>query len=426
MPPPSPSAVVVTFKEASKNFSRYVDEVFQEFAGSKCDESGRETIEISRIEDAASALFNKAQIQLTDVQLEGIKRGASKALIKEDFHDVGYEVLQDHVAAELSLSKKRREELLAKCAAFQGFASRDATPSDRPALDRIPDFTHDQKIYIMDVGTTEVGFYIYERTGNAGIKPLNTKKVPMSFLDECISEQKTDKIVKVIQEEYGSTDVKVNIGFTGANRERYLKERGIFDTFFELLVREIPNLTWFILSGTTEARSEFRAVQFLAEKLGFGKVDGVVGAGGGSCQVSTSTNLFSIPVGNKTPEKEPPVGATSQDKIYSWILKVGLEIAKNHITPIPGSFVGISAVYHAAKAAEIAGSTVTKNEAIKAFDVALAKAIAANDARTMYNLTLVRTVLSVIIMDGEKIFFQRNWRIGEDDFVASWTLGLIV
>lgn len=420
MSPPGSSAVVATFREASKHFTEFVNDVFQEFAAKKAGET-KDVIESGKLEAAAIAVFKKAQIQLTDVEVEGITRqGTDVGIGKSEFSEIVYEVLHNQIVHEMGLLRQKKLALT-KCVETNTSSS---APANRPAVDRIPNFKGEQNIFIVDVGTAESGFYAYTIDANS-VKATNTKKVPVDFLNDCIGKQDADLLVNLVNQEFKTTEGHISFGLTGANREKYLNDPEPFNKLFDAVKKRIPKLHWFILSAKKEAQSEFAAVQYLAEKCGFGKVDAVIGAGSGSCQASSSNTVSSIPVGNKTPDKEPLVGTSSQDKIYSWIARVASEINKANMQQLPGTFVGISAMFHAAKAANIAGSALTKKDAISGFDAALTKMVAENDARNMYNVAMARTLLLFLLADDGRIFFQRNWVIGDEEFVANWTLGLV-
>jgi len=419
MSPPGSSAVVATFREASKHFTQFVNDAFQEFATKKADT--KEVIESSKLEAAALAVFEKAQIKLTDVEVEGITRqGTAAGIAKSEFSEMVYEILHNQIVQEMGLLRQKKLALT-KC---METSISPSAPANRPAVDHIPNFKGEKDIFIVDVGTAESGFYAYT-VGADSIQATNTKKVPVDFLNDCIGKQDANLLVTLVKQEFKTTSGHISFGLTGANREKYLLDPEPFNKLFKALKKSIPKLHWFVLSAKTEASSEFLAVQYLAEKCGFGKVDAVIGAGSGSCQASSSKIVASIPVGNKTPDKEPLVGASSQEKIYSWVARVSTEINKANMQPLPGTCVGISAMFHAAKAANIAGSTLTKKDAIDGFDAALIKMIAENDARNMYNVAMARTLLLFLLTDDGKIFFQRNWKIGDEEFVANWTLGVV-
>jgi len=425
-PQPDPSSAVVgTFREASMHFTHFVNDAFKEFAVTKkSDHSSKDVIEKESLEAAAIDVFKKANIQLTDAEIEGIRKQepGDGGIAKSEFSEIVYEILHNQIVHEMSLLRQKKLALTANNAEGNNSSS---APANRPAIDRIPNFQKDKENFLVDVGTAECGFYAYTRIDAKTVKATNSKKVPVNFLDDCVVAQHPDLLAKLVKENFGTTEGNISFGLTGANREKYLKDPEPINNLFAALGKKIPKLNWFILSGQKEAQSEFIAVQYLADKCGFGKVDAVIGAGSGSCQMSSSSVIASIPVGNKTPDKEPLLGASSQDKIYSWIARVSHEMKKANMRPSPGTFVGISAMFHAAKAAGIAGSSLSKKDAINGFDTALTKMIAENDQRNMYNVAMARTLILFLLTDDSKIFFQRNWKIGDEEMVANWTLGLV-
>eukprot|EP00928_Gymnodinium_smaydae_P008522 TRINITY_DN13101_c0_g2_i1.p1 TRINITY_DN13101_c0_g2~~TRINITY_DN13101_c0_g2_i1.p1 ORF type:complete len:1186 (+),score=269.39 TRINITY_DN13101_c0_g2_i1:291-3848(+) len=91
-----------------------------------------------------------------------------------------------------------------------------------------------------------------------------------------------------------------------------------------------------------------------------------------------------------------------------------------------GLFVGISAVFYAAKAAKC-------DQQILDRDVFLTKLRAkrtqlmgdgGTKGRDLANLTLVIALVESVLHRTARIVCKRNWKVGDADFVATWTLGM--
>jgi len=95
-----------------------------------------------------------------------------------------------------------------------------------------------------------------------------------------------------------------------------------------------------------------------------------------------------------------------------------------------GLFVGISALFYAAKLAGCAGEVMPRD----AFLLRLAKRRGElmedgkGSGRDLANLTLVMTIVEYVLHRTAIIVCKRMWRVGEpgaqSDFVATWTLGM--
>eukprot|EP00397_Hematodinium_sp_SG-2012_P023612 GEMP01024546.1.p1 GENE.GEMP01024546.1~~GEMP01024546.1.p1 ORF type:complete len:430 (+),score=90.42 GEMP01024546.1:101-1390(+) len=424
MPEPTVAGCVAAFLQDSKDFPALLGKVFAEFATDG-------VIEKQNLRSAYSSLFSSMQVNLSDTELDTLCNDTTDGARKNDFTDCACRILQGRISSELSALRRRRSEMLDDCANVVTSARRSSNASstakqreDFPALDRFPNLKDEKRALLLDIGSGELGFYVYERADDGAVLLKNDKKVPCSFLEQCLDSNDLEKFASLVLEHYGTLDEAVYAGLTGINRERYLTNREPFDLFFEAVTEKIPKIQWFIPSAKQEAELELTAVQYLAAKCGFGEIDGVLSAGGGSCQISCRNNFYLIPVGSKTYDKIQLFGATLQEKVYSWMITVSNELHKTRLKPLSGVFVGISGMFYAAKAAGITGKTITKEEALTQIDEALAKALGADDQRNVYNLAMVRVLLLSALTDDAKVFFQRNWKVGEDEMVATWTLGL--
>merc|ERR1719330_250422 len=119
-------------------------------------------------------------------------------------------------------------------------------------------------------------------------------------------------------------------------------------------------------------------LECLVRRCTFG---GTISAGGGSCQLtlsgsmkSTTPQLYSIPVGNRVPivQKIFSDPVTMEERI-EWIERIRDSLKKNRIPRnMSGLYVGISAMYYAAKCAGINDRIVTCPEAVAALAAAIA------------------------------------------------------
>jgi len=69
---------------------------------------------------------------------------------------------------------------------------------------------------------------------------------------------------------------------------------------------------------------------------------------------------------------------------------------------------------------------VTKSDALKKIDERLNVCVEEEIEKDMWNLAMMRSILLLVLADDAKIIFQRNWKVGNDELVATWSLGLYV
>jgi len=162
---------------------------------------------------------------------------------------------------------------------------------------------------------------------------------------------------------------------------------------------------------------------------------GSISAGGGSSQLAlcgavrnSIVQLYSMPIGNRVPIVEklfstPVTWAERSD----WVERIRGSLQSTDFPQgVCGMFVGISAMYHAAKKVGIADCIVTKQEVMLAFAEYLAT-MDSNDHRVVANLTLVKEIIGWVFADsGASFLFKRNWVSGEETYIAGWTLGWYV
>eukprot|EP00927_Polykrikos_kofoidii_P011128 TRINITY_DN14698_c1_g1_i1.p1 TRINITY_DN14698_c1_g1~~TRINITY_DN14698_c1_g1_i1.p1 ORF type:complete len:1153 (+),score=211.18 TRINITY_DN14698_c1_g1_i1:34-3459(+) len=170
------------------------------------------------------------------------------------------------------------------------------------------------------------------------------------------------------------------------------------------------------------------SLQALLRRCNF---SGTISAGGGSSQLTlsassihSSAQLYSMPIGNRVPIVErlfsTPV-TWSERSIWVQRIQTGLQRSSFPVG-LPGVFVGISAMYYAAKHAGIEDRIVSKDEVVEAFAVALAK-LDGQDHKDIANLTLVKEIISRTFAEESCFLFKRNWDVGSQRFVAGWVLG---
>jgi len=161
---------------------------------------------------------------------------------------------------------------------------------------------------------------------------------------------------------------------------------------------------------------------------------GTISAGGGSCQLTLASHstksvaqLYSMPIGNRSPSNLavfPSKGEIPEEKRVEWVMMIRGFLASSFPSQrMHGFFVGISAVYHAAKAAGIADRFIKQPEAVQAFSTCIA-GLAPTDVRSISNLLLVREMIMGIFDEDSSFLFKRNWKVGDCTYVAGWTLGL--
>jgi hypothetical protein len=163
---------------------------------------------------------------------------------------------------------------------------------------------------------------------------------------------------------------------------------------------------------------------------------GTISAGGGSSQLTltgcvrnTMDQMFSMPIGNRV----PIVGRLFSTPVTweergDWVERIRDGLRSSQFPKgVQGLFVGISAMYHAAKVAGVTERLVTKREAMKAFADSLARLDANADHRSIANLTLVQEIIRWVFDDDHScMLFKRNWHANGTEYVASWTLGWYV
>jgi len=163
---------------------------------------------------------------------------------------------------------------------------------------------------------------------------------------------------------------------------------------------------------------------------------GTISAGGGSSQLTITgcvrngmAQMFSMPIGNRV----PIVGRMFSTPVTleergDWVERIRDGLRSSQFPKrVQGLFVGISAMYHAAKVAGVTERLVTKREAMKAFADALARLDANADHRSIANLILVQEIIRWVFDDDHScMLFKRNWRANGTEYVASWTLGWYV
>jgi len=353
-----------------------------------------------------------------------------------DFQEMVYTAMQAQLDKEMGALREERQAFIQGVA---GTPKRHRTSTSHhqhvastlqpaPAY-RLPKVGRGN-VFVVDIGSGEVGFNSF--TDSHGTVEMKNVKISLNFLKEVIEKNAVDEFAAKVTEHFPHVGEKtVYFGLTGANRDSYANDPGPIQNFFSALQRKMK-LDWFVPSGTMEAECELNAVRYLAKLTGIGEIEGVLSGGGGSCQISSKcpkskqSNVYSIPFGNKSPEKIHLFGDTVRDKLLSWTTVLSQAIGKLDLQELHGTYVGISAMFYGAKAAKIAGSAVSKYEALAAIDHAINDSVEKNNERNMYNLAMVRCLILMILAEDAKIFFQRNWKVGEEELVATWTLGLYV
>eukprot|EP00403_Amphidinium_massartii_P020864 CAMPEP_0178393008 /NCGR_PEP_ID=MMETSP0689_2-20121128/11968_1 /TAXON_ID=160604 /ORGANISM="Amphidinium massartii, Strain CS-259" /LENGTH=1116 /DNA_ID=CAMNT_0020013591 /DNA_START=121 /DNA_END=3468 /DNA_ORIENTATION=- len=96
-----------------------------------------------------------------------------------------------------------------------------------------------------------------------------------------------------------------------------------------------------------------------------------------------------------------------------------------------GMFVGISAVFYAAKLANCAEMVLDRDTFLNRLDRKMGELLAAGgkDGRGLANIVLVHSLVETVLHKTALIVCKRNWTVGEGtalrtEFVATWTLGL--
>jgi len=180
------------------------------------------------------------------------------------------------------------------------------------------------------------------------------------------------------------------------------------------------------------AVQEERTLQALVRRCCF---CGTISAGGGSSQLTLTgcvrnsvAQMFSMPIGNRLPVVQRLFSTpVTWEERGDWVERIRDALRSGHFPQgVEGLFVGISAMYHAAKVAGITERIVPKREAMKAFADSLAK-LDASDHRNIANLTLVQEIIRWVFDDDRTSFlFKRNWNANGTSYVAGWTLGWYV
>lgn len=165
---------------------------------------------------------------------------------------------------------------------------------------------------------------------------------------------------------------------------------------------------------------------------------GTLSAGGGSCQVTlrglrgAAPTLQSVPLGNRTPvvDGRTGTGAWTPARVRAWTDVVNEYLNKHQVvTGQRGLFLGITAVYYAAKAVHVDGLLLERDEFLSALTSSIDKALEEEGhdesyIRLVSNLTLVKALVKHVLHRTATIVCKRNWLSGGREFVATWTLGL--
>jgi len=95
-----------------------------------------------------------------------------------------------------------------------------------------------------------------------------------------------------------------------------------------------------------------------------------------------------------------------------------------------GLYVGISALYYAAKLAGCAGEVLVRDTFLRCLKAKRDELLkdAMGSGRDLANLTLVMSLVQFVLHRTALIVCKRSWSVGEPgaqtDFVATWTLGM--
>merc|ERR1712139_421351 len=103
--------------------------------------------------------------------------------------------------------------------------------------------------------------------------------------------------------------------------------------------------------------------------------------------------LFSMNVGNRVPIVEKLFSAeVTWEERSEWVERIRMGLRGNNFPRrVRGLFIGISAMYHAVKAAGCADRIISKGEVVTALAEKL-KTLNLSDHRSVANLTLVKEV----------------------------------
>mmetsp|Transcript_7912 Transcript_7912/g.18529 ORF Transcript_7912/g.18529 Transcript_7912/m.18529 type:complete len:921 (-) Transcript_7912:12-2774(-) len=186
----------------------------------------------------------------------------------------------------------------------------------------------------------------------------------------------------------------------------------------------------FTVEDLQAAAESDRLLQPLIRSCSF---SGTISAGGGSCQLTLGSGssknlaqLYSMPIGNRSPSTGglfPAKGEITEEKRMEWTQQVKGMVGSSFPAKLSGFFVGISAAFHAAKAAGIADRFVSQREAIAGLNTKI-QGLDPTDSRSISNLILVREIIDGVFDEESSFLFKRNWTVGESTYVAGWTLGL--
>jgi len=205
---------------------------------------------------------------------------------------------------------------------------------------------------------------------------------------------------------------------------------------------------------------------------------GTMSAGSGSCQLTLrskkegeSSQVYSLPVGNRTPlvtmkitsgheatlfNKNRPAtlkaaqallcknglysgvgtetqpawpedGPANQRSLELWSDLVTASVDELDLpTNCRGIFVGISAIFYAAKLAKCDGRLLMRDEFLASLkgkrDALMADG--GQDGRGLSNLTLVIALVEACLHRSAQIVCKRSWTCDDQEFIATWTLGM--
>lgn len=197
---------------------------------------------------------------------------------------------------------------------------------------------------------------------------------------------------------------------------------------------------------------------------------GTLSAGGGSCQVTLrslavlgASKLHSIPIGNRLTTVQVDKRRSSGDRLFGTEFPETARLAwqfltsenrevwneqrmgewadlikcclKEHqvVSGQRGLFLGITAVYYAAKDAGVDCQLIRRDEFVTAVAdridqaMAMSQGVGGADPRLLANLVLVKTLVEHVLHRTATIVCKREW-LGRDgsEFVATWTFGLFL
>jgi len=169
-------------------------------------------------------------------------------------------------------------------------------------------------------------------------------------------------------------------------------------------------------------------LQMMAQTSAF---SGTLSAGGGSSQLAVAGGMsgsiqhFSIACGSRIPLVQKmfsnPVLPEEQE---AWRGRIRAELREASVPRgARGLFIGISATYHAMKFAGLSDRIINKATALEGLAAKLSQ-VQADDQRNIANLILLQELLQWCFDDSACFTFKRNWRVDDEVFVSTWTLGL--